>query len=110
MLAEARGVVAHPGETESKAMNSSRAAGTMRVVTRRSAGSGNHSTVRYRIVVRGEIRSSMVGPLAGITAEPADETTDLVVDIVDQSHLQGVISALADRGIDIISLGVEQAI
>lgn len=80
---------------------------TIPSVTRRSAGREGRTTVRYRIVVRGEIRSPLVGPLEDVVVESTGEETSLLVDIVDQSHLQSVISSLSDRGIDIVSLGVE---
>ena len=42
-----------------------------------------------------------------MVVESAGEESTLLIDIVDQSHLQGVIRSLADRGIEIVSLGVE---
>jgi len=63
--------------------------------------------VRYRIVVRGEIAASFVGPLAGMVVESAGEESTLVIDIVDQSHLRGVLSSLSDRGIEIVGLAAD---
>lgn len=58
----------------------------------------------YRIVVKGNIRSSFVGPLEGMTVESVAAESHLLIDIRDQSHLQGVVQALGERGIQIVSL------
>ena len=63
-------------------------------------------SIPYRIVIKGEIDSAFVGPLSGVEVESVAAESSLRVDIVDQSHLQGVLRALADRGIDIVRLDV----
>ncbi len=68
---------------------------------------GRGGAVRYRIVIKGEITTSFVGPLAGMEVESAGEESTLVIDIVDQSHLRGVISSLSDRGIKIVGLAAD---
>jgi hypothetical protein len=62
--------------------------------------------VPYRIVVKGSVRSTFVGPLEGMTVESVAARSSLLIDIRDQSHLQGVVQALADRGIEILSFDV----
>jgi hypothetical protein len=56
--------------------------------------------------VRGEIGAAFVGPLEGMTVESVAAESSLRIDILDQSHLQSVIQALSNRGVEIVSLGV----
>jgi hypothetical protein len=63
-------------------------------------------TVPYRIVVRGGIGSSFVGPLEGMTVESVAAESSLLIDVVDQSHLQSVLQALSARGVEIVRLDV----
>jgi hypothetical protein len=79
------------------------------LVTTRSAGRERRATVPYRLVVRGDVRSRLVGSLEELVVQAVADETVLQVDIVDQSHLQAVISSLSDRGIEIISLQVDSA-
>jgi hypothetical protein len=60
--------------------------------------------VRYHVVVRGEIDSSLVGPLEGMVVECGGPEPTMAIDIVDQAHLQGVLRALHERGIAIVRL------
>jgi hypothetical protein len=60
--------------------------------------------VRYHVVVRGEIDSSLVGPLEGMVVERGGPEPTMAIDIVDQAHLQGVLRALHERGIAIVRL------
>jgi hypothetical protein len=62
--------------------------------------------VPYRIVVKGNIRSSFVGPLEGMTVESVSAKSNLLIDVRDQSHLCGIVQALSDRGIQILSFDV----
>jgi hypothetical protein len=70
------------------------------------SASRRKGTVPYRIVIKGEIGAAFVGPLEGVKVESVAAESSLRIDILDQSHLQGVIQALSDRGIEIISLDV----
>jgi hypothetical protein len=45
-----------------------------------------------------------MGPLEGAVVEPDRSDSVLLLDIVDQAHLHGVLQALADRGIPLLSL------
>jgi hypothetical protein len=45
-----------------------------------------------------------MGPLEGAVVEPHRSDSVLFLDIVDQAHLHGVLQALADRGIPLVSL------
>ena len=79
--------------------------GLLRIVgvSERSASRGGH-VVPYRIVVRGEVGPPFGEPLRGAVVESVAAESTLLIDIVDQSHLQSVLTALADRGIEIVSL------
>jgi hypothetical protein len=77
-------------------------------VSQRFADRPHRETHRYRIVVRGEIVAPFAGPLQGAVVESVGEESTLVIDVVDQSHLQGVLSSLGDRGIEIVSFSLER--
>jgi hypothetical protein len=59
---------------------------------------------RYRIVVRGDVGPSFVEPFDGVTVESSSSESTLVIDAVDQTHLQGVLRVLHDRGVAIVSV------
>lgn len=60
--------------------------------------------MRYRIVVSGELGDRYAPLLDGMTLRRCDGRTSLVGEIVDQSHLQGLIHRLSDIGVDLISV------
>ena len=60
--------------------------------------------VRYHVVIRGEIDSSLVGPLEGMVKERGGPEPTMGIDILDQSHLHCVLRALHERGIAIVRL------
>jgi hypothetical protein len=68
----------------------------------RPEGPEGRGCVRYHVVVRGEIDASLVGPLEGMVVERGGAEPTMGIDIVDQSHLQGVLRALHERGIAIV--------
>jgi hypothetical protein len=55
-------------------------------------------------VVQGCFGASPTGPLEGAVVEPQRSDSVLVVEIIDQAHLHGVLQALADRGIPLVSV------
>ena len=57
--------------------------------------------------MKGEIVAPFAGPLQGAVVESVGKESTLVIDVVDQSHLQGVLSSLGDRGIEIVSFNLE---
>lgn len=67
-------------------------------------GPEQRDTVRYHVVVRGQIDSSLVGPLEGMVMERSGAEPTMGIDILDQSHLQCVLHALHERGIAIVRL------
>jgi hypothetical protein len=68
------------------------------------AGRAGSRPVRYRIVVRGELKASPAGPLEGLSVRIEDGFSVLTGEIIDQSHLHGVLGCLGERGIEIVSL------
>jgi hypothetical protein len=67
-------------------------------------GRGGRDSVRYHVVIRGEIDSSLVGPLEGMVKELGGPEPTMGIDILDQSHLHCVLRALHERGIAIVRL------
>ena len=60
--------------------------------------------IRYRIVVRGGLRSGSLGP-EGWSVRYEDGYCVITGDVIDQSQLIGVIEWLGDRGVELVSLG-----
>jgi hypothetical protein len=55
----------------------------------------------YEIVVRGELGEDFLSDLGARGFEPSRGTTVIVIEIMDQSHLHGVLAWLQDRNIAI---------
>jgi hypothetical protein len=69
------------------------------------AGRAGTEPVRYRIVVRGELRPSPpTGPLEGLSVMIEDGFSVITGDIIDQQQLHGVLDWLGGRGIEIVSV------
>jgi hypothetical protein len=68
-----------------------------------AARSGRQAAV-YRIVVRGELARSLVGPLEGMSVEADGGETVLTGELVDQAQLRGALSFLNDLGLEIVSV------
>ena len=68
------------------------------------AGRAGSRPVRYRIVVRGELRASTTGPLEGLSVRTEDGFSVITGEIIDQSQLFGVLNWLEARGVEIVSL------
>jgi hypothetical protein len=60
------------------------------------------SATRYSIVVRGSVDVGTLERLGGPKARPIADLTELVCDVVDQSQLVGLLSALSGVGIEVI--------
>ena len=58
-------------------------------------------TTTYEIVVRREVSEELIADLGARRVEPRRGKTVIVVDVIDQSHLHGVLASLQDRNIDI---------
>lgn len=85
-------------------MPARRCAGHTHCMTRAVAGRAGNEPVRYRIVVRGELRASPAGPLEGLTVRVVDGFSVITVEILDQSQLHGILGWLGGRGIEIVRL------
>ena len=73
-------------------------------MTRAVAGRAGNKPIRYRIVVRGELRASATGPLEGLSVRIDDGFSVITGEIIDQSQLHGILDWLGGRGIEIVSL------
>jgi hypothetical protein len=59
----------------------------------------------YTIVVEGELSSRFSSAFDGMSMRAEHGRTELVGDVVDQSQLQGLLSHIADLGLDLVSVG-----
>ena len=67
------------------------------------AGGGGNKPIRYRFVVRGELRASATGPLEALSVRCEDGFSVITGEIIDQSQLHAVLDWLGRRGIEIVS-------
>jgi hypothetical protein len=65
-----------------------------------STGSEGTSTV-YEILVRGALSETLASGLGARSFEPRQGKTLIVVEVIDQSHLHGILEQLRDLAIDI---------
>ena len=68
------------------------------------AGRAGSMPIRYRIVVRGELRAFLAGPLEGLPVRSGNGFWVITGGIIDQSQLLGILGWLGERGIEIVSL------
>ncbi len=62
------------------------------------------ATTTYEILVTGTLADDFVADIGARRFEPGSGKTVIVIDIIDQSHLHGVLSWLQDRNIAIESV------
>ena len=55
----------------------------------------------YELLVRGELSDELLADLGARSFEPRRGKTLLVVDVIDQSHLHGILDWLQSRNIEI---------
>jgi hypothetical protein len=60
------------------------------------------SGTRYSIVVRGVVDAPTLERLGAADARPIADLTELVCDVIDQSQLVGLLSALSGVGVEVI--------
>jgi hypothetical protein len=60
------------------------------------------TTTRYRIVVRGTVEAATLARIGDPDAHVRADLTDLVCDVVDQSQLVGMLSALSGAGVEVV--------
>ena len=58
-------------------------------------------TTTYEILVNGKLSEDLVADLGARRFEPRQGKTMIVIDIIDQSHLHGVLVWLQDQNIPI---------
>ena|SRR5208282_1574320 len=73
-------------------------------MTKTVTGRAGNKPIRYRIVVRGELRASCTGPLEGLSVRSDGGFSVITGEIINQSRLHGVLDWLGGRGIEIVSL------
>ena len=73
-------------------------------MTRAVPGRAGNKPIRYRIVVRGELRESPIGPLEALSVRIEDGFSVITGEILDQPQLHGILNWLSGRGIEIVSL------
>jgi hypothetical protein len=65
----------------------------------RATGTGQTTT--YELLVRGEVGMKLANDIGAQRFEPRPDRTLLVVEIIDQSHLHGVLEHLRDHHVEI---------
>jgi hypothetical protein len=55
----------------------------------------------YELLVRGELSDDLLADLGARSFEPRRGKTLIVVDVIDQSHLHGILDWLQSRNIEI---------
>ena len=58
----------------------------------------------YRIVVQGELTERFAGAFAGMHMEAASGQTIIKGQIVDQSHLYGILDRISGLGLQLVSV------
>jgi hypothetical protein len=59
---------------------------------------------QYRLVVRGELGDRFAGEFEGMHMERVAGTTVLSGNVVDQTHLYGLLDRLPELGIELVSV------
>jgi hypothetical protein len=58
----------------------------------------------YEIVVQGELTKRFAGAFAGMTMEAESGQTFITGEIVDQSHLYGILDRISSMGLQLVSV------
>jgi hypothetical protein len=59
---------------------------------------------RYRIVIEGELSERFASEFEGMSLESRRGKTFLWGEVVDQSHLHGILARIQDLGLDLVSV------
>jgi hypothetical protein len=54
---------------------------------------GNDLTTKYKIVIRGTVAADFAKDIGAPRCEPSQGKTVIVVDVLDQSHLHGILES-----------------
>jgi hypothetical protein len=65
---------------------------------------GNDLTTKYKIVIRGTVAADFAKDIGAPRCEPSQGKTVIVVDVLDQSHLHGILDRLGDLNVEIESV------
>jgi hypothetical protein len=58
----------------------------------------------YRIVVRGELTERLAGAFEGMEMEAESGQTFITGQVVDQSHLHGILNRISGLGLQLVSV------
>jgi hypothetical protein len=58
----------------------------------------------YRIVVQGELTERFAGVFEGMKMEAEDGQTAITGQIIDQSHLHGILNRISSLGLPLVSV------
>ena len=58
----------------------------------------------YEVLVRGELDEALAAEVGALRLEPRGGETRIVIELIDQSHLHGVLERLRDLNIEIESV------
>jgi hypothetical protein len=58
----------------------------------------------YKIVVHGELSERFAGAFAGMTMEAESGQTIITGQVVDQSHLHGILDQISSMGLQLLSV------
>jgi hypothetical protein len=58
----------------------------------------------YKIVVQGELTERFAGAFAGMNMEAGSGQTFITGEIVDQSHLYGILDRISSMGLQLVSV------
>jgi hypothetical protein len=67
-------------------------------MTTRPEGAGPRT---FEVLVRGELSNNLIADLGARRVKPGRGKTLILVDVIDQSHLHGVLGWLQDHNIEI---------
>lgn len=65
---------------------------------------GSDRTTKYKILVRGTVGAEFAEDIGARCREPSEGKTVIVVDVLDQSHLHGILGRLGDLNVEIESV------
>jgi hypothetical protein len=65
---------------------------------------GDDPTTKYEILVRGTVAADFAHDIGVRHCESSEGKTVIVVDILDQSHLHGILDRLGDLNVEIESV------
>ena len=74
------------------------------MLARMNAPRENDQTTRYEILVLGTVAADFAEDIGARCRGPSEGKTVIVVDVLDQSHLHGILQRLGDLNVEIESV------